>query len=218
MATVWAPFNAPGIGSWQDRAYPTGWSDTIQFTSLRDLLDQMHLRGGLRGSVTRLGIVAHGTIDGEVQLDRRLTSATVRTFAIELDELRWYLTPLAQFIFYSCIAGAGIDGANLLNALSVSLPGRTVIGFIVWGETSASDALSNISPQSPGQVHEAPDGVGSGRAGSVGLLRPGSEYARWSRNGIIVRNAPLYRDRQNHCANPACPGHASIYDNCPGWP
>lgn len=218
MATVWAPFRAPRIGDWQDRAYTSGWSHTIYFTSLRNLLDEMSRRSGLRGKVTRLGIVAHGNTDGLVQLDRNLTAGTVQTFHDELQDLRLYLTRNAQCIFYSCIAGAGRDGDRLLNSLSHRLPGRTIIGFIVLGETSANEALSHLSPQTPGHVREAPHGEGSGRAGRRGLLGPESEYAKWSRNGTIVRNASLYRNAQRQCANPDCPGHRSVYDRCPGWP
>src|SRR5687768_15247288 len=117
MATVWAPFSAPRIGEWQDRAYSSGWSHTIRFSSLRNLLDRMSERGGLRGRVRRLGIVAHGDIDGVVQLDRLLTAGTVSRFASEFNDLRLYLTSDAQLIFYSCIAGGGADGVRLLNAV-----------------------------------------------------------------------------------------------------
>jgi hypothetical protein len=236
MATIWAPHIAPRIGRWAERAYATGWSHTIHFSSLEDLLRQMSGRTELRenaarqgpgtmrvpfprlgGRVTRLGIVAHGDIDGLVQLDSPLTADTVRSFERVLQQFPSFLTQDAQVIFFSCIAGAGRDGDRLLNALSTSWPGRTVIGFTVWGETEATEAVAQFSPQSPGHVREAPHQEGSGRPGREGLLGPWNMYAKWSRNGTIVRRPITERDRQNHCANPRCPGHRSPLDHCPGW-
>ena len=208
MATVWSAHTAPGIGQWRKQAYETGWSHTFRFSSLEHLVDQMSRSRGLRerrptlpfrtmspprpdfreyGQVTRLGIVAHGDRDGVVQLNRNLTADSMLSFATELQELSTYLTPDAKVIFYSCIAAAGSDGDRLLNALSIRLCGRTIIGFTVFGETDASELLSAMSPQSPGRVREAPHGPGTGRLGREGLLGPWSIYAKWSRNGVIVR-------------------------------
>jgi hypothetical protein len=208
MATVWAAHIAPRIGQWQQQAYETGWSHTFRFSSLTHLVNQMSYCRGLRerhptaplrtmrpprpdsheyGQVTRLGIVAHGDREGVVELDRHLTADSMPSFATELEELSTYLTPDAKVIFYSCIAGAGIDGDRLLNTLSVRLRGQTIIGFTVFGETDASEALSAIAPQSPGRVREAPHGRGTGRSGREGLLGPWSIYAKWSLNGAIVR-------------------------------
>ena len=86
MATVWAPFRAERVGRWADQAYETGWSHTIHFSSLRDLLNGMGSRGGLRGQVTRLGVVAHGDRQGLIQLDRHVTTATLGSFSHELQD------------------------------------------------------------------------------------------------------------------------------------
>lgn len=244
MATVWAPRRAPRIGLWQNNAYSTGWSHTIPFSTLADLVESMASTPALRqrspdagpptsrltmrgpaprpleewdGRVNRLGIVAHGDQQGVVQLERNLTASNVSSFSAELAQLTTFLTTDAQLIFYSCIAGSGDEGTRLLVALSLYLPGRTVIGFTVMGETEASELLSGVSAQSPGAVREAPHGEGSGRRGAEGLLGPQSVYAKWARDGRLVRNAPMQRDAQNHCANPDCPGHSSPLHHCSGW-
>ena len=177
----------------------------------------MEQRGGLRGAVARLAIVAHGDRDGVVELDPPLTLSTVGRYGSNFDRLRLFLTRNAFLEIYSCVAGAGEDGSRLLNEISVRLPGRTVVGFIVSGETQANEALSRMSPQTPGHIREAPHSLGTGRSGRTGLLTPWSFYAKWSRNGRVVRMPILGRDRDNRCANPECPGHASAVDNCEGW-
>jgi len=238
MSTVWAAHTGPRIGQWRDRAYTTGWSHTFHFSSLRDLLEQMSRRRGLRerprtpafrtmrpptpdlrqhGQVTRLGIVAHGDTQGVVQLDRDLTVSSISSFDQKLQELCSYLTDNAQVIFYSCNMAFGRAGDALLNALSARLPGRTVIGFTIQGETDANEMLSAMSPQSPGRVREAPHGTGSGRPGREGLLGPWSLYAKWSRDGTIVRRPPVERGPSNRCANPSCGGHSSPRHHCSGF-
>lgn len=215
MATVWAPLNAPRIGQWQDHAYGSGWSDTIHFDNLRGLVSEMNRRN-LAYSVSRLGIVAHGDRPGVVQLDRTLRSTTVRDFREELQLLRSYLTPNGQFAFYSCIAGQGPEGDELLCAISRHLPGRTVIGFTTFGLTSASEMLSGMAPMRPGNVRPS-SGLGQAYEGH-GTMDPYDVFAKWAMNGQIIRDAPVERDEERHCANPQCPGHAGPTDNCPNWP
>lgn len=217
MATVWAPFRTAGVGQWTDRAYESGWSHTVQFSSLRDLLNSMASRGGLRGAVTRLGVVAHGDRQGLIQLDRDITVTSLKEVARELNELRLYLARDGMMEFYSCNAAAGAEGSQLLCGLSNHLPGRTVVGFTVFGETDAGDALSAMAPQTPGRVREAPHGKGSGRPGRDGILTPWHATAKWARDGRIVRAAPIEREPDNRCANPACPGHSSALHHCQNW-
>ena len=238
MATVWAAHTAPRIGRWQTHAYSTGWSHTIHFSSLRDLLLQMSSGRGLQdanavrpratmnwprqdrrpiGWVSRLGIVAHGDQAGVVQLGRDLTPDSLPAFDRELTELGEYLTPDGMVVFFSCIAGSGSEGSRLLTGLSERLPGRTIVGFTVMGETQASENLSAMSPQSPGWVREAPHGAESGRPGAEGMLDPWSVYAKWAKNGRITRSPPATRQEGNRCANPQCPGHRSPLDHCRGW-
>lgn len=206
------------MGRWQTEAYSSGWSHTIHFSSFAGLLDTMRTRHGLRGNVSRLGIVAHGDQDGQVQLERPLRPGSVSRFEGEWRRLRdYYLEPTAQLVFFSCIAGAGTEGSRLLVEISRRLPGRTIIGFTVSGETSASENLSALSAQTPGQVREAPHGRGSGRPGRAGLLVPHHVAAKWARNGAVVRIPPLERAPGNRCGNPECPGHALPIHFCEGW-
>src|SRR5205085_7171855 len=119
------------VGAWERRP-ETGWSHTLQMTGLTGLVESMD-KAGLRGVVTQLGIVAHGDQPGVVQLDRVLMAATSSGFESEFNRLRWYLTRDAMLTFYSCIAGQGERGSRLLIEISRLLPGRTVVGFEVFG-------------------------------------------------------------------------------------
>lgn len=205
MATVWAA----RVGVWQDRAYSTGWSHTVQFNGLADLNDQLET-ANLRGKVTRLGILAHGDRPGIVQLDRPMSLHALSGFQQELERLRWSLTSDAQLIFYSCIAGKSAEGDQFLSALSTMLEGRTIIGFTLYGETGAPLGIVT----SPGDVVARESSLtSSGR--KLGVLTPEHVAAKWARNGMIVRNSPLERDVQRHCAKRGCPGHLSPRDRCP---
>lgn len=215
MATVWAPFDAPRIGSWQDRAYSSGWSHTILFSSLPGLRNEMHRRN-LDHRVTRLGIVAHGDHPGRVQLNERLDVNSIGSFSEQIRLFGDYLTSDAQFIFYSCIAAAGRKGGEFLCRISNYLPGRTIVGFTVYGLTLAGEALSHMSPQTPGHISPATR-LGQ-RIEGHGFMDPYDVFAKWARNGRIIKDAPVERDAQRHCANPQCPGHADSRHNCQGWP
>ena len=142
------------------------------FSSLRDLPNQMAARGGLRGAVTRIGIVAHGDEQGVVKLDTKITIDTLDKVNRELQELRLFLTKDGMLEFYSCVAGAGAEGSQLLCAISQRLPGRSIVGFTIMGETDASENLSAVSAQSPGRIREAPHGKNTGRRGMEGLMTP----------------------------------------------
>jgi hypothetical protein len=210
MATVWAPFKDEEVGIWLDRAYSTGWSDTLHFGTLNELIKGMEKRK-LRGKVTRLGIVSHGDEPGLVRLDRRMTRATIASFEPELQRLRRYLTPDAMLIFFSCISGKASEGNVFLNALSPRLPGRTVVGFTLDGETQGG------LNQTPGLVFVRESRLVAARRGQENLQTPWHVAAKWSRNGAIVRDSPLERQVGNRCANPRCPGHGKPTDRCAGW-
>lgn len=214
MATLWANYSGNNLGRWHDQAYSSGWSHTINFSSLLNLTDQMAQRN-LHGNVTRLGMVAHGDSPGQVVLDRNLVRGTIHTFSREFTTMRSFLTRNSKLIFFSCIAGMGRDGDDFLCAVSRLLPGVTVIGFVVYGITSANRNLAALSPMTPGSMRPA------NRLGMVyeghGLLQPWSIFSKWARNGRIVRNSPLERDDDGHCANPNCRGHSDRRHVCPGW-
>src|SRR5688572_11274277 len=114
MSTLWAVYQAPDVGTYADRQYGSGWSHTIHFSSLSDLLEQMAQRENLRRNpapracaaprplVTRMGIAAHGNSDGKVVLDRELSPETVSTFRDDFLQIKGYLTPNAKLVLYCC--------------------------------------------------------------------------------------------------------------------
>src|SRR5438105_1487049 len=200
MATVWS-FR---VGAWaSDTA--TGWSHTIgPFNTLRDLMTLFD-NARLQGAIRRLAIVAHGNEPGVILLDRRLTAATIGTFTTELHNLRRYLTSEAMLLFYSCIAGAGAAGSRLLVDLSTQLPGRTIVGFELYGLIGPAGLLN-----APGNM-TATDAANAQMAmqpnAQHGLLGPWSQFAKRARDGEIVHIPVLEQNgRPNRtCANPACP-------------
>jgi hypothetical protein len=199
MATVWA-YRVSAF-----RTNPkSGWSHTINFSSLPDLvsnLDDAHLHGG----VEQLAIVAHGDFAGQVHMDGR-TAVSARS----LSTLAPYLTSNAMLIFVSCIAGAGDTGSSFLTSVSRELPGRVIIGFSTWGFVDTTFG----APNDPGNVQAAPGGARP-KAGTPRLTSWGS-WAKWAYRGEIVR---LPADEQKkrpgrRCASPRCPGHSSEQHRC----
>lgn len=132
MATVWAAH----FGKWTPKPN-TGWSHFFIFSNLVQLTQQLSdAQSSLLGSVTKLGIVAHGDKPGIVELkpDPDLSATTADAFATEFGKLNKFLGPYARIIFYCCIAGADVAGTNLLCLLSHKyFPDRHVIGFDVFG-------------------------------------------------------------------------------------
>jgi hypothetical protein len=212
MAMVWA-FR---VGAWTSDP-STGWSHTIgPFHALSDLMKSLD-RARLRGMVRRLAIVAHGDHPGVIVLDHRLTPATISHFATELNRLRWYLTPNAMLAFYSCIAGMGEEGSRLLIALSRHLPGRTIVGFELYGLIGPGGL-----PNAPGNMtatEAAEQQMAMLSSARHGRLSPWCPFAKHARDGQIVHLPILEQDRRPNrtCANPACPGHAMGGQSCTGW-
>ena len=214
MATVWAPHSSPRTGNWVDRAYDSGWSATIGFATLDDLSAKMGERG-LAGTVTQLGIVAHGDSPGVVQLDRELRATSIQQFASGFDALDRMLTRQAKLIFFSCIAGREALGSALLMALSMRLRGRTIIGFEVSGW------IANL-PSNPGQVLEylgGWPGPNPPPPNPAVIMTPWGRFAKWALDGRIIRYPVLEQSgRPNKkCANPACPGHSNALHQCSRW-
>ena len=214
MATVWAHHHSPNIGLWVDRAYSSGWSATIRFDTLDELVTHMGERG-LVGTVTALGIVAHGDRPGVVVLDRELTATSIPLFASGFDALDRSLTKQAKLAFFSCIAGKDAPGSSLLMALSLRLPGRTIIGFEVYGWVA-------VEPNAPGQILEDVDGWPGANAPvprPAVIMTPWGRFAKWALDGRIIRYPVLEQSgRPNKkCANPACPGHSNALHQCSRW-
>jgi hypothetical protein len=211
MATVWAH----RVGAWT-RNPATGWSHTLQMNGLGDLTRAMD-RAGLKGVVTQLGIVAHGDQPGQVILNRQLTAATIDVFRFELNGLRSYLTRNGILTFYSCIAGKGEAGSRLLVALSNQLPGRTVVGFELFGLIGPPGI-----PNAPGNVIATETSLAQlamDQRAQHGRLHPWCPFAKRARDGQVV-HLPILEQagRPNRtCANPQCRGHSQPSHSCSGW-
>jgi len=211
MATVWAY----RVGAWAKKP-ESGWSHTVQMRGLSDLMESIS-SAGIRGTVTHLAIVAHGDQPGVVQLDRLLTGANVSNFTSELSALRWHLTRDAMLTFYSCIAGQGERGSRLLVEISRQLPGRTIVGFEVFGLIGPM-GLTNM----PGHM------IGTDTAllqfamdprNQLGRLDPWCPFAKRVRDARVVHLPMLEQNNRPRktCANPACPGHEHPRHSCQGW-
>ena len=209
-ATVWAT----RTGEWtQDHS--SGWGYIFAFHGLKDLVASM-TRAGLSGRVAQLAIVAHGDQDGRVVLDRDLTpDGVLGEFSSELADLRRFLTPDGLLAFYSCIAGKGEDGSALLANLSNALPGRTIVGFVLYGYIGPSGAGNR-----PGVVEADEDqNLPPRKKDALGYLDPWCRWAKRARNGQIV-HIPITEQNVRpgkRCANPKCPGHDNPADSCRGW-
>jgi Domain of unknown function (DUF4347) len=177
MANVWASHRLIHA-SWTD-SRETGYDYVFLFNSLTDLCNKM-ASSRLQGKVQILGIVAHGPQfnGGLVKLNRDLTVESISTFTEEFQQLRYYLTRSATVAFYSCTLGYGGSGSALMIEISSRLPGRTIIGFSVWGITSP------YFSSNPGLVgyNRYPDSTHS-----EGFLFPNNDFAKWARDGQIIR-------------------------------
>jgi hypothetical protein len=178
------------------------WHYSVNFDTLRDLLDKLERAKLAKGQVGKLAIVAHGDSGGLVQLaEGDLTPSTAGNYAKEFQGLRDYLWRSARVMFCSCVSGRGRQGSALLNALSgTHFPGRHVIGFERYGFLSAMG-------QAPGRLWCATSNLQFGDAARVAYCEPTatlkavtdqktkreqilseySIYAKWSYEGRIIK-------------------------------
>jgi hypothetical protein len=209
MATVWAY----RIGAWSD-APSTGWSHTMYFRDgrLSTLIEELGDEG-LRGRVSRLAIVAHGDSGGVVQLAPRLTISSMTTFRTDFRRLRAYLTPNAMLCFFSCIAGAGDEGSELLKAVSLQFPGCTIAGFVIYG--CYSNPFGSLS--APGNMFASSTSRCTLLANST--MSPWDEHCKWAYQGEVVRWPVAEQGLRTNftCGNPNCGGHRSPHHRCEGW-
>lgn len=186
MSRVWAVMRKKmekSTGVWKKGS----WDHLIEFTSLSDLVGQLKRVGA--SQISKLGIVAHGNQPGLVLLDRDLTPESAPSFNAEFSALSQYMTDYGRLIFFSCKAGSGEPGTNLLNILSGSfLRKRHVIGFAVFGyiapdgdANTAGEVLADLSP-----LNQTPNLVQADQTGDKHLTEH-SWHSKWSLNGQIIR-------------------------------
>jgi hypothetical protein len=138
--TVWATFYNFSGGYEPDPA--SGWSHLLTGLQNFDGLVNGLEKAGLRNTkAAHLALVGHNDAgrDGVVTFDKgnELHSTTGRkladvTPASSFKRLEPYLHPDAWLSLYICISGAGKRGDELLKAVSNELPGRTIVGFVVY--------------------------------------------------------------------------------------
>src|SRR5207245_4750512 len=129
------------------------------------------------------GIGAHGDRAAAVVVDRELSATSFPLFSGGFDALARALTKQAKLVFFSCIAGKDAPGSSLLMALSLRLPGRTIIGFEVYGWVA-------VEPSAPGQILEDVDGWPGANAPAprpAVIMTPWGRFAKWALDGRIIR-------------------------------
>src|SRR3569623_1843221 len=215
MATVWSY----RVGAWKGSP-GTGWSHTIAMSGLSDLADSMaraNLMGPVDGTVTHLAIVAHGDAPGNVELDHPLTAGSSSHFTDAFDRIKRFLSRDAWLTFYSCIAGKDEPGSRLLCEISRLLPGRTIVGFELFGLIGPPGALN--APGTMVAIETPIAQLAVNPRAQHGNLNPWCPFAKRARSGKIVHLPILEQNGRpgKRCANPACPGHSSPSHSCEGW-
>lgn len=131
-----------------------GWDVGLTFGSLKSLATQLSYQpialpnficGNIfqdcaplaAGQLSRLGINAHGE-SGEVRINgnnKPTMSLTPMSLASNVDmqndlaAIRDITDPSATILFFGCRAGHSLGGTALLTALSLFMPGRTIVAF-----------------------------------------------------------------------------------------
>jgi len=162
------------------------------FTSLTELSRQLDA-AQLHGCVAQLGIVAHGirgeSLDpGVIHLNPTLSAASLQRdprIAAELASIgRAFLQPAAQVTLYACAAGGGPQGTALLTALSRIWSGRTVVGFVTYGDVSSGGMSAALAA---GNVTDTLTGVPTSAPPGAPRLGPGRASAKQAYEGLIVQ-------------------------------
>jgi hypothetical protein len=185
-----------------DRRPINGWTHSYFEEDLQGMISTLERACLTDGQVARLAIVAHspGTpqgdhpVTGAIQLKYHGRSFTLDATSIQryrrvLQKFEPFLDPFGRVIWTVCCAG---QSGELLTALSLLWPGRTVIGFNTIGY------LGSMGNQ-PGQVHDT-NWFGGGmipmgdrdqqRYARNPLLTEYSVHAVWAYHGRIVRGIP----------------------------
>ena len=200
-----------------------GWNHCVNFDTLGELVDRLN-ELGLSGRISRLAINCHGGAGGGiVQLDRTLSVRNLSGFEVDLRRLANFMDRGIQrgrskLIFMGCATGSGVDGTDILRAISEIFVDITVIGFEVTTEQIHADGLTLAA----GDIwisRYIVNGTDHVRAG------PFHPAAKWVHNNIVLRY-PLWEQKRrpnNRCAYPRCPGHqithpgrADTHDQCDG--
>jgi hypothetical protein len=174
------------------------WPIVFRFSGLADLNEKLKAEGA--ESIDRLVIASHGDKAGYIGLDPPLQDDASPPARHHLAYLRNFLASNARVMFIACMAGRGRPGDKLLMAISSVLATCEIVGFIVPNET--------WGPIPGGFKVYMPDN---------GRNDEWSTYAKWARNGSIIRPSFFERTRfqetdptkRNRCGSHNCPGHSA---------
>jgi hypothetical protein len=156
------------------------------------------MHGHATRKINKLGICAHGDISGVVDISAatvlRASNVDYPGILTQLRAIENFLTRDAMVIFFSCVAGQGVEGTRLLTNLSGVWPHRIIIGFTTFGYIDTSMGARNA----PGNIYDTGQTLDGRVAGTLihsGRLRPGrmdenGPSAKWVRNRRVLR-APL---------------------------
>lgn len=173
-----------------------GWQITFDtnFTNLHTLISLLK-SNNLQGRISHLGIVAHGGRSrsprpGDIATTPRINARTIAGNSHVqhfFESLRYFLTRPGRLTFYSCIAGNGQAGTNLLIGASNLLPDRTVGGFITYGAYAsgtlqAGNLTDSLIASDPGRVLRG-----------YPRMHYSNPSAKLARNGQIVQQPDLRR-------------------------
>lgn len=202
MVNVWASCGVESTstshGPWKAFAVP----------GLKEIISNLEALG-LRNNVDRLAIVAHGDIEGNVQMSPPLTHNTIGAFSQNLRAIRNYLKPGAPLMFLACQCAGGANGDRLLQGISSIVAGNPVIGFTCANQIAPGPAgyFKVFAPMPDPKVDRNDEW---------------SPWAKWSTYGMISRQ-PLYElvtfqskdpTGRKRCGSNVCPGHSKFGDQC----
>ena len=235
--TVWATFYNFS-GKYKENP-ASGWSHLLTgLQNFDELVDGLEKAGFRNKKAAHLALVGHNDAgrDGVVTFDKgsELHPRTGRKLANitpvdSFKRLEPYLLPDAWLSLYICISGAGERGDELLKAISNILPGRTIVGFVVYVVVGL---FPNNDPGNAGGTAFGEDGMSEPE---FPPLTPWGKAAKRAQDGNIVhipwREKKGVQRRITHpngthedvegppyyCANRDCCGHASKDDDCAGY-
>lgn len=233
MSNVWSFYTGARPSISTAAAPRTEWTYLFPFSNLNNLLDQMN-DAHLRGRIDKLAIQTHGNLNGELQLEGALSETYLRlysTYFLPLfNRLRWFLKRDAYLIFSSCGYPSGANGVggafeDLIIAISRILPGRTIVSFekevhnnSLW--TQPGWTWIEV-PQEFQHFIEEPEfrriyGLSDDYRGTTVWATPTSIFAKWAKDGIIIRRPISERVNTPHfrCGRPSCQGHLRVYQYC----
>jgi hypothetical protein len=201
-----------------------GYEHVMAIFGLEDFVRQLYDQTifGV-GSLDRIAILAHGDRPGQIVFEGKklvVDSGNYGKYQSHFKNIGNFIKPGGRLIFYSCIAGLGKQGDQILARISRSMPERFVIGFSV---IVGLGALDSPAPTQAGRVKNL-GGIPSRNLEFQSKQPYANEWiaeSKWAWNGMIVKptNAEVleiqYKDEKYlRCGSIFCPGHSKMGHRC----